>query len=81
MKEDTMLRLLLRLTPANLVHEFGSGRALDNARREHEEFERMSRAVDALVGRLEVAAAAPQEPALARGEPALARGEKESVAA
>ena len=67
-----MLRLLLRLTPANLIHEFGSGRACDNARREHEEFERMSAVVDALVGRLDVAAS----PAAASTE-----NTKESVAA
>ena len=64
-----MLRLLLRLTPANLVHELGSGRALENARREHEEFERMSAVVDALVGRLEPVA------------PVAELREKESVAA
>ena len=35
-----MLRLLLSLTPANLLHELGTGRALDNARREREELAR-----------------------------------------
>ena len=32
-----MLRQLLALTPANLLHQFGTGRALDNARRDREE--------------------------------------------
>ena len=59
-----MIRLLLRLTPATILHELGSGRALDNARREHEEVERMTAVVDALVGRLDLAAAgAPVAPA------------------
>ena len=47
--------LLLRLTPANLLHELGSGRALDNARREHEEVARTTAIVDALAGRLDAA--------------------------
>ena len=49
-----MFRLLLRLTPAALLYELGSGRALDNARREHEEVERMTAVVDALAGRLDL---------------------------
>ena len=52
-----MLRLLLRLTPANLLHELGTGRALENARRDREELARMTAIVDALAGRLEPAAA------------------------
>jgi len=47
-----MLRLLLSLTPANLLHEYGSGRALENARRDREELARMTAVVDALAGRL-----------------------------
>jgi hypothetical protein len=77
-KEDTMLRLLLSLTPANLLHELGSGRALDNARRDREELARMTAVIDALAGRLEPAL---PEPVAAFGEPAAAFGEKESVAA
>jgi len=60
-----MLRLLLSLTPANLLHELGSGRALDNARRDSEELARMNAVVDALAGRLDhsdaVAAAASEK--------------------
>jgi hypothetical protein len=52
-----MLRLLLSLTPANLLHELGSGRALDNARRDHEELARTTAVIDALAGRLEPAVA------------------------
>jgi hypothetical protein len=73
-KEDTMLRLLLSLTPANLLHELGSGRALDNARRDREELDRMNAGVDALAGRLDHAAA------VAETAPAAADG-KERVAA
>jgi hypothetical protein len=69
-KEDTMLRLLLSLTPANLMHELGSGRALDNARRDREELARMDALVDALAVRLEHAAPV-----------AAAASEKERVAA
>ena len=60
-KEDVMRRLLLSLTPANLLHTFGTGGALDNARREREEVAATLAIVDALVGRLEenVAATAP----------------------
>ena len=72
-----MLRRLLSLTPANLLHEFGSGRALENARRDHEELARMSAVVDALAGRL--------QPAVGAGagsiDPVAARSEKERVAA
>ena len=56
-----MLRLLLRLTPANVMYELGSGRALDNARREREEVERTTAVVDALVGRLDLAPAGVPE--------------------
>jgi hypothetical protein len=52
-KEDTMRRLLLSLLPANLLHELGTGRALDNARREYTEVARTMAIVDALAGRLQ----------------------------
>ena len=48
-----MVRLLLALLPANLLYEFGTGRALDNARRDGEELARMRAVVDALSGRVE----------------------------
>ena len=51
-----MPRLLLALMPANLLHELGTGRALDNARREQEDLARTVAVVDALAGRLQVAA-------------------------
>jgi hypothetical protein len=51
-KEDAMRRLLLNLMPVNLLHEFGTGRALDNVRREQEEVARTMAIVDALAGRL-----------------------------
>ncbi len=51
-----MRRLLVSLNPVNLVFELGSGRALDNARREREEVARTMAIVDALAGRLEAAA-------------------------
>ena len=54
-----MLRLLLALTPANLRHELGNGRALDNARREQAEVARTNAIVDALAGRLAPAAPEP----------------------
>ena len=47
-----MLRLLLSLTPANLMHQFGSGRALENATREHDEVAATMAIIDELVGRL-----------------------------
>jgi hypothetical protein len=49
-KEDSMRRLLL-----SLMHELGTGRALDNARREHEEVARTLAVIDALAGRLPAA--------------------------
>jgi hypothetical protein len=52
-EEPPMLRFAFKLFPANLLHELGTGRALDNARREHEEVARTMAAVDALAGRLE----------------------------
>jgi hypothetical protein len=58
-KEDSMLRLLLAFTPANLLHELGTGRALDNAGREREEITRTAAIVDALAGRLAVAVPEP----------------------
>ena len=39
------------------MYELGTGRALDNARREHEEVARTMAIVDALAGRLDAAAA------------------------
>ncbi len=47
-----MLRLLLDLTPARLVHHLGTGRALDNARRDHIERTLTLAEVDALIGRI-----------------------------
>jgi hypothetical protein len=47
-----VLQLLLSLTPANLVHRLGTGRALDNARRDHIELMLTLAEVDALVSRL-----------------------------
>jgi len=44
-----------------LLHELGTGRALMNARRDHEELARTAAAVDALAGRL-----APAAPAVER---------------
>lgn len=51
-----MLRLLLSLTPANLVHQLGTGRALDNACRDHIELTLTLATVDAIVGRIPPAA-------------------------
>ncbi|HEY5077094.1 MAG TPA: hypothetical protein VIJ48_06295 [Acidimicrobiia bacterium] len=51
-----MPRLLLALMPANLLHELGTGRALDNARREQDDLARTVAVVDALAGRLQAAA-------------------------
>jgi hypothetical protein len=51
-KEDVMLRLLLSLNPANLLHELGTGRALDNARRDHIERTLTLAEVDAIIGRI-----------------------------
>jgi hypothetical protein len=76
-KEDTMMRRLLSLTPANLVHELGSGRALENARRDHDELARMSAVVDALAGRIPPAGGA----GAASIDVTAARSEKERVAA
>ena len=47
-----MFRLLLSLTPARLVHHLGTGRALDNARRDHIELTLTLAEVDALLGRI-----------------------------
>jgi hypothetical protein len=55
-KEDAMLRLLLTLTPTRLVHHLGTGRALDNARRDHIERTLTLAEVDALMGRIAPAA-------------------------
>jgi hypothetical protein len=62
-----MLRLLLSLSPANLMHQLGTGRALENATRDQEEVARTMAIIDELVGRLEpdvvstpTAGAAPQ---------------------
>jgi hypothetical protein len=54
-KEGAMLRLLLSLTPANLVHNLGTGRALDNARRDHIELTLTLAEVDAIIGRIPAA--------------------------
>jgi hypothetical protein len=55
-----MRRLLLSLMHLDLMHEIGTGRALDNARREQEEVARTMAVIDALVGRLEVVTPAAQ---------------------
>ncbi len=47
-----MLRVLARLLPAHVVHELGSGRALDNARRDRADAEFMLARIDELVGRI-----------------------------
>jgi hypothetical protein len=47
-----MLRLLLSLMPGHLVHQLGTGRALDNARRDHVELTLTLAEVDALIGRI-----------------------------
>ena len=53
-----MRHLLVNLLPANLAHVLGTGRALDNARREQEEVARTMAIVDALAGRLDAPAVA-----------------------
>jgi hypothetical protein len=50
-----MRHLLLRL-----MHEMGTGRAIDNARREHDEVARTMAAIDALAGRLPAVASGPE---------------------
>jgi len=52
-----MPRLLLRLMHLDLMYEIGTGRALANARREHDEVAQTMAIIDALVGR--IAAPAP----------------------
>jgi hypothetical protein len=47
-----MFRKLLSLTPANLLFEFGTGRAMANARREREETAWTMAVVDAMAGRV-----------------------------
>ncbi len=47
-----MFRLLLSLGPAGLVHRFGTGRALENARRDHVELALTMARIDALAGRI-----------------------------
>jgi hypothetical protein len=49
-----MRRLLLSLID-ELMHEIGTGRALDNARHEHDEIAQTMASVDALAGRLQPA--------------------------
>jgi hypothetical protein len=49
-----MRRLLLSLID-ELMHEVGTGRALDNARHENDEVARTMEIVDALAGRLQAA--------------------------
>ncbi|MDQ1385089.1 MAG: hypothetical protein QOG65_2468 [Actinomycetota bacterium] len=51
-----MRRLLLSLVHLDVMHEIGTGRALDNARREHEEVARTMAVIDALASRLGVPA-------------------------
>jgi hypothetical protein len=51
-----MRRLLLSLMPVNLMHELGTGRALENACRDRDEVARTMAMVDALAGRLRPAA-------------------------
>jgi hypothetical protein len=46
------------------VHEMGTGRAIANARREHEEVAQTMAIIDALAGRLEPALPAAPVPAL-----------------
>jgi hypothetical protein len=60
-KEDSMRRLLL-----SLMHELGTGRALENARRDHEEVARTVAVIDALAGRLAPAAAGVPAPVAER---------------
>ena len=48
-----MLRLLLALSPAHVMHQLGTGRALENATREHDEVARTMAIIDELAGRLE----------------------------
>jgi hypothetical protein len=55
-KEDSMRRFLLSLMHLDLMHEIGTGRAIDNARREHDEVARTMAIIDALAGRLELPA-------------------------
>lgn len=50
-----MRRLLLSLMPVNLIHELGTGRALENACSERDEVARTMAIVDALAGRLQPA--------------------------
>ena len=53
-----MRRLLLSVIDQlmqDLIHEVGTGRALDNARHEHDEIARTMASVDALAGRLQPA--------------------------
>jgi hypothetical protein len=54
-----MLRLLLSLTPGNVVHHLGTGRALDNARRDQIELTLTLAEVDAIIGRIPPAADEP----------------------
>ena len=50
-----MRRLLLSLMPVNLMHQLGTGRALENAGSERDEVARTMAIVDALAGRLQPA--------------------------
>jgi hypothetical protein len=61
-KEDRMLRLLLALSPAHVMHQLGTGRALENATREHEEVARTMAIIDELAGRLEPQPQAKPQP-------------------
>ena len=58
-----MLRRLLSFVPADIVYQLGTGRALDNARRDEIELMLTMAAVDALAGRIEAAVPAVADPA------------------
>ena len=51
------LLLALALTPMHLLHELGTGRALDNARRDRDELAHTIAAVEALAARIASAVA------------------------
>jgi hypothetical protein len=55
-EEGAMLRRLLSRVSANVVYQLGTGRALDNARRDQIELTLTMAAVDALAGRIAPAA-------------------------
>jgi hypothetical protein len=61
-----MLRLLLSNVSAGLVYQLGTGRALDNARRDHIEHASAMAGVDALAARIVPPPAPTAAPAPAR---------------